>query len=611
MPQIEPKLTEIRNDLSKSDKNTPALEKKLDDVARPQKSVLNALTELNKELDPSARMEQQRAKLREMIDQQKNLQNELEKLKAEKDALDAALEGKEAQLKKVKDEFEKRMKPKFEKQKALANEMRELVQELKATKQSLDNIEDKENADKIRDALKITGDAPDEPKVKPKPAGSSLSNKQPKTDAPISKRMNDAARQLDKKDSAPPQVLNEQKEIVKDLERALEALEGRQADITKREIQKRKDAEKDISKLQKELKQLQDETKKVEKIEDKEERLKKKEELAAKTAKLQEKMQEMRRQLARLEEKRAEDRINEADNDLDKAQELTQNNGGDPGESSSKPSDELKQAKEELKQAEEALARELLIKIADQLEGLKKRQEALVERSETLHAKVMKRKSWSEAFIDTLDGNADTQKGIADETDSFKEKLKGAKVFHNILERAKESMDKASETMLSRKTDLAVDRRYLDQGDGKQMDAMEIADEVEAQSNTLKHQKQAAKRLAILLDSIKQELAKKPKKKNDQAAQNDQNPDEPPPEQKGGIQAGDGIPPMAQLKALRAEQLDFNQRTEEFAKRHPDTANLNERQLNELRDLEQEQERLESLFQQLTTPPQVKEGEQP
>jgi hypothetical protein len=222
----------------------------------------------------------------------------------------------------------------------------------------------------------------------------------------------------------------------------------------------------------------------------------------------------------------------------------------------------------------------------------------------------MKRKSWSEAFIDSLDGNADAQKTIADETDSFKEKLKEAKVFHNILERAKESMDKASETMLNRKTDFALQRRYLDDGDGKQMDAMEIADEVDAQNTTLKHQKQAAKRLAILLDSIKQELAKKPKKKRDEdVAKDDKNPEDPP-EKKGGMQAADGIPPMAQLKALRAEQLDLNERTEDFAKRHKDNPNLNDPQLAELRELEQEQERLESLFQQLTTPPEAKEGGQ-
>jgi hypothetical protein len=247
--------------------------------------------------------------------------------------------------------------------------------------------------------------------------------------------------------------------------------------------------------------------------------------------------------------------------------------------------------------------------MADQLEGLKKRQDALVDRSESLHAKVMKKKSWLDATLDTLEGNIDTQKGIGEETDSFKEKLKEAKVFHSILERAKDSMDKAGEAMTNRR-ELGKDRRYVEKGEGEMMDAMEIADEVEGQNKTLKHQKQAAKRLEILLDSIKQELAKKPRKPREQAAKNDEDPQKEE-EQKGGIPAADGIPPMAQLKALKAEQVDLNQRTEVFAKQHPDTMKLNEPQLNELRELEQEQERLQSLFQQLITPPEGKEGEQP
>jgi hypothetical protein len=610
LPQIEPKLNDIRNDLTLTEKNSPALKKKLDDVAPLQQRVLSGLKELNKELDPSARMEQQRTKLRDMIEQQKELRAELEKLKLEKESLDSALEGKTEELKQVKKNFEERMEPKIKKQRELARDMRELVQELKATKQNLDTIEDQDNAKKIGEALKITGDAQDEPKAKSKQPEK---KKQPDADKPppISKRMNDAAKELqDKKDSAPQETLDAQKDLTKQMERALEALEGRPADVTKQEIEKRKEAEKKITDLQKELKQLQDETKKTEQIQDKEERLKKKEELAAKTAALQEKMQEVRRQLARLEEKRAEENINEADKNLDQARKDLQN-GGDPGAAQKQAQADLERAKKDLQQAEEELARELLVKIADQLEGLKKRQEALVDRSESLHAKVMKRKSWSEAFIDTLDGNDDAQKTIADETDSFKEKLKEAKVFHNILKRAKDSMEKASKSMQDRKTDLAVDRRYIDQGDGQQMDAKEIADEVEAQDNTIKHQKQAAKRLAILLDSIKQELAKKPKKKRDEEAAKNENADEPPPEQKGGMQAADGIPPTAQLKALRAEQLDLNERTDEFAKRHPDTANLNERQLGELRELRDEQDRLESLFGQLTAPPEAKEGGQP
>ena len=163
---------------------------------------------------------------------------------------------------------------------------------------------------------------------------------------------------------------------------------------------------------------------------------------------------------------------------------------------------------------------------------------------------------------------------------------------------------------MTKRREVGKERGYIEKGEGELMDGVEIADELEAQNKTLKHQKQAAKRLEILLDSIKQELAKKPRKPREQAAKNDEDPPKEE-EQKGGIPAADGIPPMAQLKALKAEQVDLNQRTEEFAKQHPDTTKLNEPQMNELRELEQEQGRLESLFQQLVAPPEGKEGEQP
>jgi hypothetical protein len=607
LPQIEPMLNEIRNDMTQNEKNSPALKKKLDDVAPLQQRVLSGLKELNKELDPSARMEQQRAKLRELIDKQKDLQSQLENMKALKEATAKDNKDNKPALDELNSKYKSDIAAKAQEQKDLFDQTEKLLDELKSAKENFQRNDDTDNARKIDNALKIA--EPPTPKKQPdrkKPEAKQPDEKQPD---PITKRMKDAANELNKEKDATNKVQKEQKDIAKEMERALDALEGRQADVTKQEIEKRKEAEKKINQMQKELKEIQNETKKVEKIEDKEERLKKKEELAAKTAALQEKMQELRRQLARLEEKRAEENINEADKNLDQAR-MDLQNGGNPGEAQKQAQEELKRAQQELQQAEEELARELLVKIADQLEGLKKRQEALVDRSESLHAKVMKRKSWLSATLESLEGNIDAQKTIAEETDSFKEKLKEAKVFHNILERAKDSMDKAGEAMSGRHEE-GKNRCHIEEGLGKLMDAKEIAEETESQNDTLKHQKQAAKRLAILLDSIKEELAKKPKKKQDQEAAKNEDPDEPPPEKKGGIQAADGIPPMAQLKALRAEQLDLNERTEDFAKRHPDTANLNDRQTAELRELEQEQQRLESLFEQLTIPPEAKEGDQP
>src|SRR4029078_12427767 len=113
-----------------------------------------------------------------------------------------------------------------------------------------------------------------------------------------------------------------------------------------------------------------------------------------------------------------------------------------------------------------------------------------------------------------------------------------------------------------------------------------------------KNQKDASKRLDHILEALKEEIAKKkPKKKEPQA--NDQNPEDQPKEKENGLQAQDGIPPMAQLKGLHAEQLDLKERTEEFDKENPARDNLNDAQKRELRELAEEQERLQSLFGEL------------
>ena len=95
-------------------------------------------------------------------------------------------------------------------------------------------------------------------------------------------------------------------------------------------------------------------------------------------------------------------------------------------------------------------------------------------------------------------------------------------------------------------------------------------------------------------------------------------PEEPPPgeekkqqEQGPKMRAADGIPPVAQLKALRAEQLDVNQQTKEFADLHPDTSRLTPQQQHELEQIQREQNRLMELFQQMIAPAADNKGDEP
>jgi hypothetical protein len=67
----------------------------------------------------------------------------------------------------------------------------------------------------------------------------------------------------------------------------------------------------------------------------------------------------------------------------------------------------------------------------------------------------------------------------------------------------------------------------------------------------------------------------------------------------GGGGEGTGIPPLAQLKALRAMQAEVNERTAEFAQAHPDPAKLTDDERDELKELEQAQRDVAELFDKL------------
>jgi hypothetical protein len=590
LPQITPKLADVSNDLAKGDKISAPTKKKLDEAAKLQTSVVKSLNELIQKLNPEVKMQEIRNNLRDLKEKEKNLNQELEALNARKQEIEKNLDPEQ------KVTFERDQKQKIDEKRheqlKLAEEMAKLLTEMKKAKEEYEKLGDKRNAQKLEEAIK---DA-EQPKVDTKPKPMPPEEKQP----PISAQMKKIGEDLKDKSEVPEKSLQDQRDILKNLDKMLAALEGRSENALNQEIKDRKEAEKKVDEIAKQLEKLREEQKKIEMIEDNEERLNAKKKLAAKHEQLLEDIEKTRRELARLNEQRAANDLAEAGAKLDQAAEkLKQDGNPDPQQQDAKA--DLDKAKKELKEAQEQLARELLVKMADQLEGLKIRQVASLERSEALHGKVVKLKSWTEPLLNTMEGNIDAQKGIAEETDTLKDKIKEAKVFHSILDKAKKSMDEAGTIMEERRKE-GLDRRYVE--DNKQMDENESKDEVTWHANTLKHQKQAVKRLDHLLDAIKEEIAKK-KKEQDLAKEQDPNKQQDPPQQEeqGGMRAQDGIPPMAQLKALRAEQLDLNERTEDFAKQNPDLNKLNDDQLKELNELSREQREIQELFLQITAPP--------
>lgn len=592
LPKIEPNLYDIRADLNRSDKIDPKIKTKLDATAQLQQNVADTLNELIAKMDPGAKMRDIKIELSDIVGKQQQLHDEMQKLNGESKQKALKEAGDRPAFKKdVEDQFKKKIEQKAQEQKDLSQRLEKLVKEMEAEKKNQDKLGNKKEAEQIQKAL-------DQLQQKPKQQDQKL---------PLNAQMKDVANQLKDKGEAPPQALDQQQNIAKDLAKALDELEGRDPNLAQKEIKDRKDAAKEIDRLARKNKELREKAEKVEQIKDMQERLKKQQEIAQELGNLQNEIEKARRQVARLQEQQPANDLKQAADEVAQAAKKMQQ-GEDGGAEQQKAGEHLREAKNLVKDSEEQLARELLIKMHDQLKGLKERQDATLKRTEDLHPKVMKRKSWTGFLLESLGGNIDAQKGIAEDTEALQEKLKGAVVFGGILERAKKSMDSAGTIMEGRKGS-GKERCFVEQGNGELMDADVIIEENGAQKETVQHQKQAARSLTNLLDALKEEIDK-PKKDHKDNAQNPEKPDNNEDGPKGGVRNQDGIPPKAQLKALKAEQLDLNERTIDFDTRNPDRTKFTDRERAELRELERQQRELERLFQELTRPPQ-QEGDQP
>jgi hypothetical protein len=382
----------------------------------------------------------------------------------------------------------------------------------------------------------------------------------------------------------------QQKSAIDNLEKMIQALEERRTEEVERLAKKQRNAQKDLVGLMDEQDRLRKKAREALNNPDAGQRQEALAKLAEEQRKLEEEVTRKARELARLRASQAGQALGKAGQQMAKAaQQLDQ--GDDPDQAQGEAMERLAEAEEKLQAAqarlEDELAREQLAKIADQIKGLKERQDAAITESARIHQEVLKNNKWARALITSLTENARSQQNLAGETKGLKDKLKGAPAFEFVLDKAGQAMEAAAKRMEER----------ADAAKGLQIGALEKEEldaENRADAETQKRQREAVRRLEHLLNALKPDdaVAQAPKKKQEDK----QGGGQPAGGARGG---GDGIPPVAQLKALRAEQQEVNDRTREFAEQHPNLGQLDQAQRDELQSIRAYQEQVFELFQRL------------
>lgn len=585
VPQIEPRLANARRDLEnlpKAEPPAPMSKGDLGEAREHQEEVKRTLDELLKTLENWSSTQEIKGELRSLLKEQQELQDETEQLrpKVEKFFEDLKPITKGLPGKVTAGEHESKVRALAELHGQLAKRTEGLLDKMKRMADELEKRGDHTTAEMLRKARDI-GRKGTVDEWQQKEFEDKLHD--------LPGEIADTREQLQRRELK--RAVDQQNETIKAMERMVEALEERREAELERLVKNQKLERKQLDDLQERLERLQKKVKEAQAIADPKEREAALKKLAEEQRALQKEAEQKARELARLQAPAAGKALDQAGQKMaDAAKKLDR--GEDPDDDQKAAQDKIKDAQNKLQNAqqiaEEELAREQQAKLLDRLKGLKERQDAAVAESARLHREMLRLKKWSTPLISSLGDHFDTQQQLAKETGHLKEKLKNALVFELILDKTVQAMDKASEQLKERKAKSALRKGPAD------LEKEELADEAKSDQEIQRHQTEASRRLQRLIDALKEgmDVAQQPKQADPKGG-----------DPKGGNAKrdgnSDGIPPLAQLKALRAEQEEINERTKEFAVRHADVNNLPDGPRRELDALRNDQERIFELFQKM------------
>ena len=370
-----------------------------------------------------------------------------------------------------------------------------------------------------------------------------------------------------------------QEGAVKGLQKMVKTLEDRREAELDRLVKKMREAEKKLDELAVDQEQLQKKVKEAQNIADPQKREEELKKLALQQKALQQRTQDLVKELSRLRVERAGSALSKAGGEMEQAEgELSRGQKAD--EKQDDALDRIDEAQRELeqarKQAEDQLRREQLGRVEETIKRLRDRQETMNVEAARVQKEIQQRAEWPRSLLGDLTRLTENEKGLAGETaDVAKKELATTPVFAKIVEKAAKKMEEAG----ARVEALKLEKPAFDQ----------LPD-----AELLGLQRDALRRLDQLLDAVKSEVAALQKNSGGGSAGSAGEGGEG-----GGERGPEGLPPLAQLKLLRAMQEDVNKRTAAFTKAHPDLDKLTEKEKTELAGIRADQHEIEVLLEEL------------
>jgi hypothetical protein len=403
------------------------------------------------------------------------------------------------------------------------------------------------------------------------------------SDPTLPGRQKEAAEKIGRNDVGQARQAQEAADrMLKAMQEALQEKAGPDGDRLAKK-QKIEAAERDLDQLVRDQEQLQQRADEAAQIVDPKQKKQELERLAREERQLQHRAQELAQRLTRLRGDQAGQELRRAARAMDQAQDAM-DQGEQPGEKLEDALDRLDDAQDQVaqtrKDTEEELQREMRARMMDALKGLKDRQDAQLAESERLFQAAKQDGGWSRPLQKSLGDLAAAEAALGGEVAPLTEKyFQDAKVIAHLVRQASEALgavEPAVETVRNGPMNL---------------------DSLESDRRTIQApQRLALKRLTQLIDVLKEE--EKDRRTSKPKPMTEGKPDEP-----SGGAAGDGIPPLAQLKLLRELQAEVNERTDAFAKAHADVTKLTPAEQAELDAIRTAQADLAALLEELTPEP--------